>query len=83
MDIENLNSLKKEIFKCKQRLLELEPQADSNENIKRIYNKVLIRKAVLMQRYKKACYKPTFKDKVKKFLRKSTRNKLICDYWNA
>ena len=83
MDIENLNSLKKEILKCKQRLLELEPQADSNENIKRIYNKVLIRKAVLIQKYKKACYKPTFKDKVKKFLRKSTRNKLICDYWNA
>ena len=83
MDIENLNSLKKEIFKCKQRLLELEPQADSNENIKRIYNKVLIRKAVLIQKYKKACYKPTFKDKVKKILRKSTRNKLICDYWNA
>lgn len=83
MDIENLKSLKKEIIKCKQELLELEPQTLNNSNIQRVYNKILIKKAMLMEKYKKACHKPTIKEKIKMILRINPRKKLICDYFKT
>ncbi len=83
MDNEKLNSLKKEIFKCKQKLAELEPQIASNSNIQKVYNKILIKKAVLMQKYKNICHKPTIKDKIKKLLRIHPKKKLICDYFKT
>lgn len=83
MDKEKLNSLKKEIIKCKQKLAELEPQIGSNGNIQKVYNKILVKKAVLMEKYKKICHKPTIKEKIKKLLRIHTRKKFICDYFKT
>ena len=83
MDKEKLNSLKEEIIKCKQKLAQLEPQIGSNANIEKVYNKVLIKKAVLVQKYKKICHKPSIKEKIKKLLRIHSRKKLICDYFKT
>ncbi len=83
MDIKELNSLKKEIIKCKQKLAELEPQIALNSNIQKVYNKVLIKKAVLVQKYKKICYKPTIKEKLKKLFKIHSKKKLICDYFKT
>ena len=83
MDKEKLNSLKEEIIKCKQKLAQLEPQIGLNTNIEKVYNKVLIKKAVLVQKYKKICHKPSIKEKIKKLLRIHSRKKLICDYFKT
>ncbi len=83
MDTEKINSLKCEIIKCKRKLAELEPQIESNVNIQKIYNKILIKKAVLVQKYKKIQQKPSIKDKIKKLLKIYPRKKLICDYFKT
>ena len=76
-------TLKEEIKKCSRKLYELESKARNNENIEKIYNKVLVKKAVLVQKYKKLNQKTTVKDKIKKLLRIQPKKKLICDYFKT
>ena len=75
--------LKEEIRKCTRKLCELEHKARNNENIEKIYNKILVKKAVLVQKYKKLNQKTTIKDKIKKLLRIQPKKKLICDYFKT
>ncbi len=79
----HLESLKKEIIQCKKKLKELEPQIAENAALEKVYNKTLIKKAVLMKKYNNIFHKPTIKDKIKKLLRIHTRKKLICDYFKT
>lgn len=83
MEKKNIQNLKDEIQKCKRMLEELEPQIGVNANIERVYNKTLIKKAVLMQKYRKICHKPSIKEKIKRLLRVHMKKKLICDYFNT
>lgn len=83
MDKKILISLEKEIVKCKEKLAELEPVAANNISLQKVYNKTLIKKAVLTKKYNKICHKPTIKEKIKKLLRIHGRKKLICDYFNT
>ena len=53
MNKKKLETLKNEIFKCRKKLKELEPVISQNSNLERVYNKTLIKKAVLMQKYEK------------------------------
>lgn len=76
-------TLKEEIKKCSRKLYELEKKARNNKNIEKIYNKVLVKKAVLVQKYKKLNQKTTVKDKIKKLLRIQPKKKLICDYFKT
>ena len=78
-----LNSLKKEILECQKRLKELEPTIGKNTELETIYNKTLIKKAVLTKKYNNLCHKPTLKDKIKKLLRVHSKKKLICDYFKT
>ena len=76
-------TLKKKKKKCTRKLYELEKKARNNKNIEKIYNKVLVKKAVLVQKYKKLNQKTTVKDKIKKLLRIQPKKKLICDYFKT
>lgn len=83
MDKKTLLSLQKEIAKCKEKLAQLEPAIANNVSLQKIYNKTLIKKAVLMKKYKKIRFKPTLKEKLKKILSVHKREKLICDYFKT
>lgn len=83
MEKSNLKFLKEEIYKCKKELLKLEPQAKRCENVQKVYNKLLVKKAVLMQKYKKLVQKPSIGEKIKKLLRIQTKKRLICDYFKT
>lgn len=83
MEKSDLKNLKKEISKCKKELLKLEPQAKRCGNVQKVYNRLLVKKAVLMQKYKKIVQKPSFGEKIKKLLRIQTKKKLICDYFKT
>lgn len=83
MDKKKLEALKVEIINCKKKLKELEPQISENTGLERVYNKTLIKKAVLMQKYNKICHKPSIKEKIKRLLRIHTKKKLICDYFKT
>lgn len=82
---ETLKSLEKEILNCKKRLKELAPEIEINQEKSREYNKVIVQKAILLDRYKKLCYKPSFKQRIKEALNYNPlkkKEKLICDYFN-
>ena len=83
MNKKKLETLKNEIFKCRKKLKELEPVISQNSNLESVYNKTLIKKAVLMQKYEKISHKPTIKEKIKKLLKIHTKKKLICDYFKT
>lgn len=77
-------ALEKEILNCKRRLKELAPDIEFDEEKSTEYNKTIVQKAILVDNYKKLCYKPTFKEKFKKALKGigfKKEEKLICDYF--
>ncbi len=77
-------SLEKEILNCKKRLKELADQIEENEEKSREYNKIIVQKAILIDRYKKLCYRPSIKQRIKEVIRKNfskNKEKLICDYF--
>lgn len=83
MEKSDLKFLKEEIYKCKKELSKLELQAKKSANVQKVYNKLLVKKAVLMQKYKKLVQKPSIGEKIKKLLRIQTKKKLICDYFKT
>lgn len=77
-------SLELEILNCKKKLKELAPDIDTDKEKSVEYNKVIVRKAILIDNYKKLCYKPSLKQRIKEFIRLKTarkEDKLICDYF--
>lgn len=76
-------SLEIEILNCKRKLKELAPEIECNEEKSKEYNKIIVQKAILVDRYKKLCYKPSLKQRVKEALKHpfKKKEKLICDYF--
>ncbi len=76
-----IKSLEKEILNCKKRLKELASEIEFDEEKSVEYNKIIVQKAILVDNYKKLCYKPSLKQRIKDALRFSKKEKLICDYF--
>lgn len=74
-------SLEKQIVECKKKLKELIPEIDVDENKSKEYNKIVVQKAILVDRYKKLCYRPSIMTIVKNALKPKRKDKLICDYF--
>ena len=83
MNKENRKSLEEQILKCKKMLKELAPEIEDNEEKSKEYNKIIVQKAILVDRYKKLCYKPSLKIRIKEVFRNpfKKKEKLICDYF--
>ena len=56
--------LEAEILNCKKKLKELAPDIEFDEEKSKEYNKIIVQKAILVDNYKKLCYKPSFKQRV-------------------
>ena len=77
-----LKQIEKEILKFKTELQNLEPMIGENEALSSTYNQILIKKAVLIEEYKKeflGAKNQITKNKHRFFLK--TRKKYICDYF--
>ena len=77
-------TLEVEILNCKKRLKELAPYIEMDPEKSKEYNKVIVRKAILVDRYKKLCYKPSLKQRIKEAFFCNPfekKEKLICDYF--
>ncbi|MBR5304442.1 MAG: hypothetical protein IKU37_06420 [Candidatus Gastranaerophilales bacterium] len=77
-------SLEAEILNCKKRLRELAPFIEDDEEKSKEYNKIIVQKAILVDNYKKLCYKPSLKQQIKEVLALNPfkkKEKLICDYF--
>ncbi len=80
-----LEVLEAQILECKKRLKDLALEIEFDEQKSKEYNKIIVQKAILVDDYKKLCYKQTFASKVKKILKTpfTKKEKLICDYFRA
>lgn len=77
-------SLETEILNCKKRLKELAPDIEFDEEKACEYNKIIVQKAILLDNYKKLCYKPSLKERFLKLIRNNMfkdEESLICDYF--
>lgn len=84
MNKKTKKSLEAEILNCKKRLKELAPDIEFDEEKSYEYNKIIVQKAILLDNYKKLCYKPSFKEKIVKLLTSNPlkeKEPLICDYF--
>ncbi len=78
----NLLEFDAEILVCKRKLKELEPYIKTNEAFAMRYNQLLVQKAILIDRRKKArTPKKSAFEKIKQFFTLGRRNKLICSYF--
>lgn len=73
-------ALEDEIINCKNKLKSLAPDIEFDEQKAKEYNKIIVQKAILVDRYKKLCYKPSLKQKIIEAL-SPKKEKLICDYF--
>ena len=67
------------ILDCKRKMRELLPLIDDDIEKSKEYNKIVVQKAILVDRYKKLCFKPSLKARLTGLFKK--REKLICDYF--
>jgi len=77
-------SLELQILECKRKLKELAPEIEINEEKSKEYNKIIVQKAILVDRYKKLCFKPSLMQRIKEKLNANPfrkKEKLICDYF--
>ncbi len=80
----NQKTLELEILNCKKKLKELAPEIEHDEEKSKEYNKIIVQKAILIDNYKKLCYKPSLSQKIREFLACDPfkkKEKLICDYF--
>ena len=81
---ETQRTLEVEILNCKKKLKELEPYIEEDQEKSKEYNKIIVQKAILVDRYKKLCYRPSLKQRIKEALACNPfekKEKLICDYF--
>lgn len=76
-----LKSIEAEIEKCKKQLKELEPMIYQNAGIAENYNRLLVRKAILVDKHKKIMEKNNPVKKALNLLKFKKGPKLICDYF--
>ena len=74
-------SLEEQIILCKKKLKELSPDIETNEDKSKEYNKIIVQKAILVDRYKKLCYRPSLMTIIKNAIKPGKKDKLICDYF--
>ena len=77
-------SLEAQILDCKRKLKELAPEIETNEEKSKEYNKIIVQKAILVDRYKKLCFKPSLLTRIKEAIKTNPfkkKEKLICDYF--
>jgi len=72
-----------EILNCKKQMKELEPHIDSNASMAEVYNRTLIKKAILLDRYKKLIHPTPLIKKIANLLKFKKDKKLICDYFQG
>lgn len=75
-----LKSIEVEIQKCKKQLRELEPLIYENAGVAENYNRILVKKAILVDKYKKLIDDNPV-SKVFNLLKFKKEPKLICDYF--
>ena len=73
-------ALEIEILNCKKKLKELAPDIEFDVEKSTEYNKIIVQKAILLDNYKKLCYRPSLKQRLKDVFT-FKREKLICDYF--
>lgn len=78
-----LEKFEYEILALKKRLKELEPHIKHNASVAIAYNRILVEKAILVDKYKRALNKPKahISQKVKRFFKFETKKTLICDFF--
>lgn len=78
-----LKSLENQILECKKQLMELARDIEIDEEKSKLYNKIIVQKAILVDRYKKLCYRPSMMKKIKDMFHNpfKKKEKLICDYF--
>ena len=77
-------SLEAQILDCKRKLKELAPEIELDEEKSKEYNKIIVQKAILVDRYKKLCFKPSLMTRIKEAIKANAfrkKEKLICDYF--
>ncbi len=77
-------TLEAQILDCKKKLKELAPQIEEDEEKSKEYNKIIVQKAILVDRYKKLCFKPSLFTRIKEAVKNNPfkkKDKLICDYF--
>ncbi len=81
-----LTKFEQEILALKKKLKELEPHIKYNASLAIAYNRTLVEKAILVDKYKKILNKPNFgqkvTQKVSKFFKFTPRERLICDFFS-
>lgn len=81
MDIRALKNIELEINKCKQQLRNLEPYIYENAAAAENYNRTLVKKAILIDKYKKLSSTEGAAARIFTFLKFKKQPKLICDYF--
>ena len=84
-----LSKIESDIVALKKRLRELEPHIKYNAALAVAYNRTMVEKAVLVDRYKKLLNKPDFGqkivqscgNKVSKFFKFASKKRLISDFF--
>ena len=77
-------TLEAQILDCKKKLKELAPDIELDEEKSKEYNKIIVQKAILIDRYKKLCFRPSLMTRIKEVLNANPfkkKDKLICDYF--
>ena len=77
----NKQTLEEEILLCKKKLKRLAPFIETDEEKSKEYNKIIVQKAILVNNYKKLCYKPSLKQRFVEIFKTNKKEKLICDYF--
>lgn len=77
-------ALEEQILACKKRLKELSSEIETNDEVSKEYNKIIVQKAILVDNYKKLCFKPSLAQRIKKAVLNNPlkkKERLICDYF--
>lgn len=81
MNVKMLKNVEFEINKCKKQLKELEPYIIGNAAAAENYNRTLVKKAILIDKYRKLVKKENPASRIFGLLKFKKRPKLICDYF--
>ncbi len=76
-----LVDLEREICALKEKLKELEPFVKDNASLAIVYNRTLIEKAILVDKYKKILNEEGICNKIKNVFKFKKKEKRICDFF--
>ena len=84
MDKNILENLKAEIRNTQAQIAKIAPKLkNNNKNIESVYNKLLIKKAVLNKKYEKLTTKVTVAEKVQKIFNFGRKKTIISDWFTS